>query len=323
MGEKCPVWGKGGREMGRIKGGICYTSIEMFIQVSGGLTCNFGKRQLLPRSYLTEGKLYFLCDRGMHLYYGIFAVRATDVSYSWVQAQTLLLAFSVAPNQSNYHSSAEFLGMKFTQLCLVLPCSWSLSSCRTTWVLNGVCWKINVFMLSGLFSSPCVSLCSLHCIGQSQRVRRSSSAVPHAVLTSYTVLNNLVSSLEMRGVVPTWETTWPSVITMRTSQHKKPESIRVELAIRAQAGITEVDSKPSSENARPRAGPYMTSQRNRGLLLFSDPQERCRKCFVMHHHPLASRTSLSSSLSAYPQKQDHHIVQSERTPFEWLLNDLG
>lgn len=103
---------------------------------------------------------------------------------------------------------------------------------------------------------------------------------------------------------------------MRTSQHKKPESIRVELAIRAQAGITEVDSKPSSENARPRAGPYMTSQRNRGLLLFSDPQERCRKCFVMHHHPLASRTSLSSSLSAYPQKQDHHIVQSERTPFE-------
>lgn len=121
-------------------------------------------------------------------------------------------------------------------------------------------------MLSGLFSSPCVSLCSLHCIGQSQRVRRSSSAVPHAVLTSYTVLNNLVSSLETRGVVPTWETTWPGVITMRTSQHKKPESIRVELAIRAQAGISEVDSKPSSENARPQAGPYTTSQWNRGLL---------------------------------------------------------
>lgn len=159
MGEKCPVWGKGGREMGRIKGEICYTSTEMFIQVSGGLTCNFGKRELLRLSYLTEGKLYFLCGRGMHLYYGIFAVRATDVSYSWLQAQNLLLAFLVAPNQSNYHSSAEFLGMKFTQLCLVLPCSWSLSSCCTTWVLNGLCWKINFFYVVGIVFFPmCVTL---------------------------------------------------------------------------------------------------------------------------------------------------------------------
>ena len=79
MGEKCPVWGKGGAGMGRIKGD-CYTSIEMFIQVSSGLTCNFGKREVLSLSYLTEGRPYFLLARGMHLYYGIFAVRTTDVS---------------------------------------------------------------------------------------------------------------------------------------------------------------------------------------------------------------------------------------------------
>lgn len=86
-----------------------------------------------------------------------------------------------------------------------------------------------------------------------------------------------------------------------------------------QVGISEFDSKSSSENCGPQAGPYMTSEPNRGLLLFSDLQEGFGKCFVMHHHPLTSRTSLSSSLSAYPQKQGHCIFYKVK---EALLNDF-
>lgn len=69
----------------------------------------------------------------------------------------------------------------------------------------------------GLFSSHHVSLTVyngiLSAIGQSLSLRFSFSSVPQDVLTSYTVLNNLVVlSLEVRGVVSTWKRTWPSVI---------------------------------------------------------------------------------------------------------------
>lgn len=133
----------------------------------------------------------------------------------------------------------------------------------------------------------------------------SSSGSPHA----FTLLNSLVSSVEMKVVVPVWEGIWSSVITRRTTkQYKKPESIGAELAIRAQPGISEFNRKPSAENAWPQAGPF---QPNRGFLFFSDPQEIFTKCVFMHYHYLASCTSLSSSLVLYALKQGHHMLHKE------------
>lgn len=112
-----------------------------------------------------------------------------------------------------------------------------------------------------------------------------------------------------------------------TLYHKSQNPFRVELAIRARAGIEEFDSKPSSKKAGPQAESYMTSQPNRTLLLFSDLWEVFRKCFVLKHHPLASQPSLSSSLSAYPQEQGCLMLYKVQDSFwmtsEWLMLTLN
>lgn len=127
--------------------------------------------------------------------------------------------------------------------CFTAAAKWSL--------LENQCLDVKL----GLSFSHHVSLAVynpiLSAISQSQNVRCFFCVVPQEVLTSYTVLNDLVVlSLEVRGVVCTWERTCPSVIVMRpTLYHKNQNPFRVELAIRAWAGIKEFDSKPSSKKA--------------------------------------------------------------------------
>lgn len=214
----------------------------------------------------------------------------------------------------DYALSCHVAGAFFS--CCTAAAKWSL--------LENQCVDVKL----GLFSSHHVSLtvynCILPAVGQSPSLRRSFSSVPQEVLTSFTVLNNLVVlSSEVRGVVSTWERAWPSVIIMRTTLYLKSQNpFRVELAIRAQAGIRESGSKPSSKKAGPQAEPYMTSQPSKALLLFSGLWEALRKCFVMEHHPSASQPSLSSSLSACPPKQGCLMLYKVKDAFwmtsEWL-----
>lgn len=138
----------------------------------------------------------------------------------------------------------------------------------------------------------------------------------------------MVLSLEVRGVVSTWERTWPSDIIMTpTLYHKSQNPFGVELSIRARARIREFDSKPSSRKAGPQAESNMVSQPNRTFLLFSDLWEVLGKCFVMKHHPLASQPSLSSSLSAYPQEQGCLMLYKVQDAFwmtsEWFMLTLN
>lgn len=95
----------------------------------------------------------------------------------------------------------------FPWLCLVLPCSWSLFSCFTAtakWsLLENQCLDAKL----GLSFSHHVSLTVyspiLSAIGESQNVGCFFCMVPQEVLTSYTVLNNLVVlSLQVRELVP-------------------------------------------------------------------------------------------------------------------------